>query len=62
MTPLLFLRKLWLSTQPSEKAYTTGFDPGNPVLNRLLFWLSHCEQIPQHLVGTSVMAVFEPGR
>jgi len=62
LTPLLVLRKLLLAARPSEKVISTGFDPRNPVLNRLLFWLSRCEQIPQHLAGTSVMAVFEPRR
>ena len=62
LTPLLVLRKLWLSTQSPEKVYTTGFDPGNPVMNRLLYLLSVCERVPQHLVGSSLMAVLERRR
>lgn len=59
LTPLLALRKIWLSARRSEKVISTGMDPGNPVMNRLLLWLSRCEYIPQHLVGSSLMAVFE---
>jgi SAM-dependent methyltransferase len=62
LTPLLALRKVWLLTRPREKAIATGFDPGNPVMNRLLYGLSRCERIPQHLVGSSLMAVLETQR
>lgn len=62
LTPLLALRKLWLAARPPEKVISTGFDPGSDVMNRLLLWLSQCERVPQHLVGSSLMAVFETRR
>lgn len=59
LTPLLALRKLWLAARPPKSVISTGFDPGSLVMDRLLFQLSRCEQVPQHLIGSSLMAVLE---
>lgn len=56
IVPLLRVRK-WKVDRISnpDEVLRTGFDPGNPLLNSLLLWLSRCEPIPQHFTGTSVM-------
>jgi SAM-dependent methyltransferase len=56
LVPLLLLRKMMSLRPENGKA---GFDPGSPIMNSLLSLLARCEPIPQRLLGTSVMAVFE---
>jgi hypothetical protein len=60
MVPLLLARKALAGMHRSEgAAYSSGFDPGAPWMNRSLGWLARAEWLPQRLVGTSVMAVLE---
>jgi len=62
LTPLLILRKLWLMGQADEKIISAGFSSRGPAMNSLLLSLSRCEPVPQHLLGSSLMAIFErPG-
>ena len=60
LIPLLLMRKAVVSLRRDEKSIiSSGFDPGSPVINRLLRSVSRCEVIPQNVVGTSLMAVLE---
>jgi SAM-dependent methyltransferase len=57
----LLVRKFWLmGIQDQSKVITAGFEPGRPSINHALRILSRCEAIPQTLIGTSLMAVFQP--
>jgi SAM-dependent methyltransferase len=58
LVPLLWLRKL-IRLECSDGK--TGFDPRSPGINSALAFLARCEAVPQHLFGTSVMAVLENG-
>ncbi len=60
LTPLLVLRKLWLAKQAQQRIISAGFGSGGPLINRLLLGLSRCEPIPQRMLGSAVMAIFEP--
>ena len=61
LVPIAALRKLLLSLRSQRPdTYETGFDPGSPLVNRLLYASSRCELVPQRLAGTSVMAILEP--
>jgi SAM-dependent methyltransferase len=57
LLPLLVLRKLWMFAHAGQSAIGAGFDTGGPIRDRALRWLSHCETIPQHWIGSSLMAV-----
>jgi SAM-dependent methyltransferase len=58
LVPVAAIRKLLLSLRKTQEAtYAKGFDPGSPVVNNLLMNASRFEVVPQHLIGTSVMAV-----
>jgi len=60
LVPTLMLRKLWLMGQHEQnRIITTGFDTQSTAINSVLLALSHCEWIPQRLMGTSLMAVFQ---
>ena len=60
LLPTLILRKLWLMRQHDQrKVITTGFDSRSETVNSALRTLSRCEWIPQKLLGTSLMAVFQ---
>jgi SAM-dependent methyltransferase len=59
LMPLLLLRKLWLAGRSEEGIIPAGFDSRGPLMNRLLLWASRCEVIPQRLMGSALMAVFE---
>lgn len=60
LVPVLQLRKLWLLGRRDEgKIITAGFDSRSSVMNHAMNLLSHCEILPQHLLGTSLMAVFQ---
>lgn len=63
LAPTLLLRKLWLlGKKDQDKIISTGFDPRSPLINQLLGIISKCEPLPQKLLGTSLLAVLEPGR
>jgi len=62
LTPLLALRKVWLTGRPQGKIISEGFNSRGPLINRLLLWASRCEPIPQRLLGSALMAVLEPRR
>jgi SAM-dependent methyltransferase len=57
LVPLLLLRKVSLLAKDQDKVIQAGFDPGSPALNKLLVLLARQEPLPQHFVGTSLMAV-----
>jgi len=60
LVPVVLLRKAIGALQRSEqKTYSSGFDPGSPLVNRCLGQLARCEPLPQRICGTSVMAVLE---
>jgi SAM-dependent methyltransferase len=59
LMPLLIARKLWFYVRSPENVISTGFSKRNDVLNRLLLGVSRCERIPQHLLGSSLMAVLD---
>lgn len=60
LMPVLLVRKLRrLRKDNLSKAYSAGFDPGSAAINSALRALSRCEWIPQKLLGTSLMAVFQ---
>jgi len=60
LTPTLLFRKVWLRGNTSqEQSYATGFAAGGGMANGLLGWISKREMIPQHIAGTSLMAVVE---
>jgi hypothetical protein len=44
---------------PSEEVYSAGFQSNVGPLNRLLLGLSRIEPMPQHVTGSSLMAVLE---
>ena len=58
LIPLVALRKIWT---PQKNGDTTraGFDNRGHLVNNVLLLLSRLETIPQHLLGTSLMAVLE---
>jgi len=56
MVPLLLLRKLIKMPSGNGKV---GFDSKGPVMNSLFSLLARCEVLPQKLLGTSVMAIFQ---
>jgi SAM-dependent methyltransferase len=60
LIPTLVLRKLLLAGKRNrQNIIAKGFDPGSPSANRILSVVSSCEPIPQKLLGTSLMAVFQ---
>jgi SAM-dependent methyltransferase len=60
LVPMLALRKLWLwGKSDQDKIISAGFDSRTPAVNKILGAVSRCESIPQHLLGTSLMAVFQ---
>jgi SAM-dependent methyltransferase len=59
LTPLLIGRRAWLATRSDDQIISEGFSTRGTTLNRMLFLLSRCERIPQHLLGSSLMAVLE---
>jgi SAM-dependent methyltransferase len=59
LVPLLMARKIWVSRLPSEEVYSAGFQSNVGPLNRLLLGLSRIEPMPQHVTGSSLMAVLE---
>jgi SAM-dependent methyltransferase len=63
LLPALALRKLWLlGKHDKNQIVSAGMDSRSEVINRLLGLVSHCEPIPQMVLGTSLMAVLEAGR
>ena len=59
LIPLLILRRLWALGRTHEEVIATGLSDRGTLMNHLLLLLSGCEWIPQRLLGTSLMAVFE---
>jgi len=57
LAPLL-LRKAWLwGQEDKDKIISEGFDSRTKFLDRCLAFLARCEPIPQHFLGTSLLAV-----
>lgn len=60
LIPILALRKVWLSRKTDQQdIIRTGFDSRSSLTNAALGILSRAEPIPQHLLGSSLMAVFQ---
>lgn len=58
LVPLVFLRKLRLAGKRNDdEIITLGFDARSRTVDRCLGLLAQCESVPQHLAGTSLMAV-----
>lgn len=61
LVPTLLLRKLWLrGTHDQRRVYSAGFGMRTAAINKVMSVVSRCELIPQSLIGTSLMAVFQP--
>jgi 2-polyprenyl-3-methyl-5-hydroxy-6-metoxy-1,4-benzoquinol methylase len=60
LVPVLAVRKLWLvGKSDQQEIITAGFDARSPAVNKMLGMISGWERIPQHLLGTSLMGVFQ---
>lgn len=60
IVPTLMVRKLWLMGKSDQsKIITTGFDSQAPWINKALGAISRFERVPQKLLGTSLMAIFQ---
>lgn len=60
LVPSLLLRRLWLKGKRDEKEIiSAGFDSRSVAVNRMMGFVSGLEWIPQRLLGTSLMAVFQ---
>lgn len=59
LLPLLILRKWLIANKSHDEIIAAGFDARGAAMNRLLLAGSRCEWTPQHLVGSSLMAVIE---
>jgi SAM-dependent methyltransferase len=60
LLPILALRKVWLSGKSDQQdIIRAGFDARSSVANAALGMLSRAEPIPQHLLGSSLMAVLQ---
>lgn len=60
LIPILALRKVWLSGKTDQQdIIRTGFDSRSALTNTALATFSRAEPIPQHLLGSSLMAVFQ---
>jgi len=58
LLPALLFRKIVVAGQQDpRKIYDKGFDSRGSVGNSLMRLIAECEWIPQHVAGTSVMAV-----
>jgi len=56
------LRKVTLAVGKKHlDVYSTGFDPRGELMNKCLYRFSRLELLPQHVMGTSVMAVLDSG-
>jgi hypothetical protein len=60
LTPTLLFRKVWLRGKNSqEQSYSSGFAVRSGMTNAALGLASKGEMIPQHIAGTSLMAVVQ---
>jgi SAM-dependent methyltransferase len=60
LAPSLLLRRLWLMGRTNhDEILSAGFGTRNETVNTLMGALARCEWIPQHLLGTSLLAVFQ---
>lgn len=60
LLPILAVRKLWLFGKTDQQdIIRTGFDSRSSVTNAALAMLSRAEPIPHHLLGSSLMAIFQ---
>lgn len=55
--PALMLRKMVLRKTPPSAVIAAGFSPRHPLVNSIMQWASRAEPIPQHVGGTSLMAL-----
>lgn len=57
--PLLIIRKWLLKiSETNKRTIYSGFSPRSKLANKLLFWLSQLEVIPQTIIGTSLMILY----
>jgi hypothetical protein len=60
LLPTLLVRNVLVNSKKSEQEIcNTGFHSRSATLNAMLGALAGCEFIPQHVAGTSLMALFE---
>ena len=57
--PLLLARKFLVRRGPDSSVLRAGFSPKAEAINSLLLLLSRAEFIPQRMLGTSILSVFE---
>jgi 2-polyprenyl-3-methyl-5-hydroxy-6-metoxy-1,4-benzoquinol methylase len=58
LIPVLIARNIVTSFSERSKIIERGFSPSSPVIEKFLMFLARLESLPNHLVGTSLMAVF----
>jgi SAM-dependent methyltransferase len=58
LIPVLIARNIVTSFSERSKIIERGFSPSSPIMDSLLMFLSRLERLPNHLLGTSMMAVF----
>ncbi len=62
LVPVLALRKLWLlGKSDQQEIISAGFDSRSHTVNKMMGIVSSLERIPQHLLGSSLMVVFQAG-
>ncbi|MBW4530104.1 MAG: class I SAM-dependent methyltransferase [Aphanothece saxicola GSE-SYN-MK-01-06B] len=58
LIPVLIARNIVTSFSEQSKIIQRGFSPSSPTMDSLLMFLSRLEKLPNHLLGTSMMAIF----
>jgi SAM-dependent methyltransferase len=58
LIPVLIARNIVTSFSERSKIIERGFSPSSPTMENLLMLLARLEALPNHLVGTSLMAIF----
>jgi len=62
LVPVLALRKLWLlGKSDQQEIISAGFDSRSRTVNKMMGMVSSLERIPQHLLGSSLMGIFQAG-
>ncbi|MST04055.1 MAG: methyltransferase domain-containing protein [Candidatus Pacebacteria bacterium] len=58
--PIIILRKILLKRKKdASEIIQNGFNPKNKFLNKIMSFIGNIEFIPQHLLGSSLMCIFE---
>src|SRR5271154_358202 len=62
LVPILAIRKLWLlGKSDQQEIISAGFDSRSRTVNKMMGMVSSLERIPQHLLGSSLMGIFQAG-